>query len=241
MTSLASRPSLVPAATSARSRSPVEMCGTCRCSLRRAACVPLPEPGAPRSTNRINITPRTRKFLRPRGGPAAASIAIGRCPRRGATLAATQPRRANIAASLPHPGLNPGMDMPSGTLLYAQSGGVTAVINATAAARDRDRPGPQGQGAGGPQRHPRRAARGADRHLEGVGRGDPRPWPTPPAAPSARAGSSSSRWSRTAPATSACWRCSRPTTCAGSSTTAATIRPTPRSRSRSWRPSSTTR
>src|SRR5690606_25459451 len=37
-------------------------------------------------------------------------------------------------ASLPHPGRRTGAAMPAGTLLYAQSGGVTAVINATAGA-----------------------------------------------------------------------------------------------------------
>jgi hypothetical protein len=29
--------------------------------LSRAACVPLPEPGAPSNTNRIYITPETRR------------------------------------------------------------------------------------------------------------------------------------------------------------------------------------
>ena len=38
--------------------------------------------------------------------------------------------------------------MPAGTLLYAQSGGVTAVINATAAAVITGRARAQGQGAG---------------------------------------------------------------------------------------------
>jgi UDP-N-acetylmuramate: L-alanyl-gamma-D-glutamyl-meso-diaminopimelate ligase len=46
----------VPAATAPRSRSPVEMWGTCRCSRRRVACVPLPEPGAPSSTSRIGVS-----------------------------------------------------------------------------------------------------------------------------------------------------------------------------------------
>ena len=45
--------------------------------------------------------------------------------------------------------------MATGTLLYAQSGGVTAVINATASAVIAAARAPQGQGAGGAQRHPR--------------------------------------------------------------------------------------
>src|SRR6478735_6045649 len=98
MTSFASRPSLLPAATSARSRSPVEMCGTCRCSFRRAACVPLPEPGAPNRTNRI------------------------------------QDSRFPKVGIVPQPAPRPRPHMATGTLLYAQSGGVTAVINATASA-----------------------------------------------------------------------------------------------------------
>src|SRR6478672_9018497 len=98
ITSFASRPSLLPAATSARSRSPVEMCGTCRCSFRRAACVPLPEPGAPNRTNRI------------------------------------QDSRFPKVGIVPQPAPRPRPHMATGTLLYAQSGGVTAVINATASA-----------------------------------------------------------------------------------------------------------
>ena len=126
--------------------------------------------------------------------------------------------------------------MPSGTLLYAQSGGVTAVINATAAAVIETARSTQDQGPGGPQRHPRRAARGADRHLQGVGRGDPRARPHPRRRVRLVPGQAQVAGAGPGRSTSACWRCSRPTTCAGSSTTAATIRPTPRSRCRSWRP-----
>ena len=118
--------------------------------------------------------------------------------------------------------------MATGTLLYAQSGGVTAVINATASAVI---------AAARARRVKVLAARNGilgalreeliDTSAERRG-GDPRRWRTRPAAPSAAAASSSSRWKTTARATSGCSRCFAPTTCAGSSTTAATIRPTPR-------------
>ena len=44
MTDLALRPNSVPAATAARSMSPVEMWGTTKCCARRMAWVPLPAP-----------------------------------------------------------------------------------------------------------------------------------------------------------------------------------------------------
>src|SRR5690606_41000462 len=66
-----------------------------------------PEPGAPNRTNRIRNS-------RPLPSPC-------RVP-------ALDPAR------IPHPASRPGPAMPAGTLLYAQSGGVTAVINATAGA-----------------------------------------------------------------------------------------------------------
>src|SRR5688500_11764804 len=46
------RPSALPPATAARSISPVEIAGTPSRSASRAACVPLPEPGAPKSRTR---------------------------------------------------------------------------------------------------------------------------------------------------------------------------------------------
>src|SRR5690606_27789747 len=58
--------------------------------------------------------------------------------RAGATLQRPDPLPGQTGTSLAHPasrsGSHPGKHMASGTLLYAQSGGVTAVINATASA-----------------------------------------------------------------------------------------------------------
>src|SRR5690606_13495808 len=58
--------------------------------------------------------------------------------RAGATLQRPDPLPGQTGTSLAHPasrsGPHPGKHMASGTLLYAQSGGVTAVINATASA-----------------------------------------------------------------------------------------------------------
>jgi hypothetical protein len=53
MTALALIPSGVPALTAARSRSPVEMCGTFNSSLSSVAWVPLPEPFGPKKTMRM--------------------------------------------------------------------------------------------------------------------------------------------------------------------------------------------
>ncbi len=55
--------------------------------------------------------------------------------------------------------------MRNGTLLYAQSGGVTAVINATAAAVI-EQARARASGPGRPQRHPRCPARRTDRHQQ---------------------------------------------------------------------------
>ena len=62
-------PSGVPASTAARNKSPVEMCAIANFSVIRWAWVPLPDPGAPRSTTRIRA-PQIRPFkikLRGRG------------------------------------------------------------------------------------------------------------------------------------------------------------------------------
>ena len=48
ITFLAARPSGVPALTAARSMSPVEICGMPNFWQMKAACVPLPAPGAPK-------------------------------------------------------------------------------------------------------------------------------------------------------------------------------------------------
>ena len=66
-------------------------------------------------------------------------------------------------------------DMQTRTLFYAQSGGVTAVINASAAASSRPRASttrPHRQGLRRPQRHHRRADRGPDRHQPRIARRD---------------------------------------------------------------------
>src|SRR4051794_25957646 len=52
MTDLALTPNSVPAATAARSMSPVEMWGTTKCWARRMAWVPLPAPCRPSMTRR---------------------------------------------------------------------------------------------------------------------------------------------------------------------------------------------
>src|SRR5690606_18107232 len=57
MMAFALRPTSVCAATAARSMSPVESCRIPRCSIRRAACVPLPAPGGPRRMMFIALTP----------------------------------------------------------------------------------------------------------------------------------------------------------------------------------------
>src|SRR6056297_142220 len=52
ITCLAISPSSVPSRTSARSMSPVEMCGTTKCRDNRTHCVPLPAPCRPRMMRR---------------------------------------------------------------------------------------------------------------------------------------------------------------------------------------------
>ena len=69
-----------PAATCARSMSPVEMCGSAKSSRRRSACVPLPAPGGP---SRIRFSsdkteaayPLRRSALRGRARRAQAAPA----------------------------------------------------------------------------------------------------------------------------------------------------------------------
>ena len=105
----------------------------------------------------------------PRGPPRhPRPPRAGRHPRRVAARLSYAPRLAQSlcmrCACFVH-GVSMERPMPSGTLLYAQSGGVTAVINATASAVITAARAPQNQGARRPQRHPRRPARGSDRHL----------------------------------------------------------------------------
>src|SRR6185312_16775188 len=112
MTALALRPSGVPALTAARRRSPVEMCGTLSSAFSIAAWVPLPEPGAPSKTSRMLLRCGRRAAEAKLRGPSEPTLAAGR-------------KRVKRHYS--------GEFMAKGNLLYAQSGGVTAVINASAA------------------------------------------------------------------------------------------------------------
>ena len=52
---LAFSPKELWAVTAARNRSPVEICGTLKRSTNSLAWVPLPDPGAPNSTMRMNV------------------------------------------------------------------------------------------------------------------------------------------------------------------------------------------
>src|SRR5881398_1313862 len=125
MASLARRPSSVPRATAARSRSPLETCGMPSRSTSRWDWVPFPEPGAPNSTMRMSVKSRepvsshkgSPRYRRPRvrsnlGSPYAILRAtVGGKPC-GASTAMKKIARRNA--------------------FYAQSGGVSAVINASA-------------------------------------------------------------------------------------------------------------
>ena len=105
-----------------------------------------------------------RRARRSRGSLRSAKLSddtqrdrLARASRRRLRWPAAKPRRKNA--------------------FYAQSGGVTAVINASAARRDRDRaraPRRHRHRLRRPERHHRRAHRGPDRHRQGVGGGDPR-------------------------------------------------------------------
>ena len=103
--------------------------------------------------------------------------------------------------------------MPTGTLLYAQSGGVTAVINATAS------------GVIQAARAKKVRVLAARNGILGALREDLVDTSTLSAA-EVRALWLAGR--REDAAANACSMCSAPTTCDGSSTTAATIRPIPR-------------
>src|SRR6185312_8992051 len=111
MTALALRPSGVPAFTAARRRSPVEMCGTLSSAFSIAAWVPLPEPGAPSKTSRMWL----------QCGRRAAEARLVILP----SNASRWPETCQTTSI--------GRFMAKGNLLYAQSGGVTAVINASVA------------------------------------------------------------------------------------------------------------
>src|SRR6185312_11555910 len=123
MTAFACRPSGVPAFTAARSRSPVETCGTLSSALSSAAWVPLPEPFGPKKTIRIC--------------PVFSLVWWGHTTTRTSTSrrqAIDFPRDPSAKLAAPAPLVKPPATMSKGNLLYAQSGGVTAVINATACA-----------------------------------------------------------------------------------------------------------
>ena len=121
-------------------------------------------------------------------------------------------------------------------VFYAQSGGVTAVINASACGvieTARKHKNKLGKRLRRPQRHSRRADRRHDRHDGGIGAHHRGAADTRRAARSAPHATSSRASTRTAPSTSGSSRSSRRTTSATSSTTAAATRWTPPTRSRS--------
>src|SRR5690606_39930342 len=109
ITAFAFWPSGVPRATAERSRSPVEICGMPKRCTRRWDCVPLPEPGAPRRTMRMRLL---------------SSLKV-EAQYRYAFLRSNRPLQWSI--SMRKAAIRPR------TAFYAQSGGVTAVINASAA------------------------------------------------------------------------------------------------------------
>src|ERR1700736_1038660 len=133
------RPRSVPRATAARSRSPVEICGMPARSTRRWDWVPLPEPGAPNRTMRMCVQSRERcrgshtgapRYRRPRersngatavGGQAAPPSAVRFSP------------RVRYSCPPPLPAAPTAMKkIVRRNAFYAQSGGVSAVINASA-------------------------------------------------------------------------------------------------------------
>lgn len=117
--------------------------------------------------------------------------------------------------------------MRNGTLLYAQSGGVTAVINATAAAVIE-----QARAKGIKVLAARNGILGALREeLIDTSKESAAAIRALAHTPGGAFGSCRVKLKSldaTAPAMTACWRCCARTTCAGSSTTAATTRPIPR-------------
>src|SRR5512137_1008994 len=144
MAALARLPSSVPRVTASRNRSPDETWGMPVWSRRRWACVPLPEPGAPRSTS-LMLRGRSGSVSggahvtenAPRGPEAASTENRHRTckmleagARRGYPWRLTKARKSTIVDIFS----GATMKQPTGprNAFYAQSGGVTAVINASA-------------------------------------------------------------------------------------------------------------
>ena len=126
ITALALRPSSVPRATASRSRSPEDTCGTPYLACRRCACVPLPDPGAPSNTIRISpIRPSPKE-----AHPTERRGADGRYHCRSAALCAIASRPDLTKDSVRTCPL--AASAKPRNAFYAQSGGVTAVINASA-------------------------------------------------------------------------------------------------------------
>ena len=109
-----------------------------------------------------------------RAVPRARRARRSRASRRSRTLRRrARDRLARALRGLRH---SHGIDeRPAKNAFYAQSGGVTAVINASACGvieTARATPRRDRQRLRRPQRHHRRADRGPDRHRQGIGRGD---------------------------------------------------------------------
>src|SRR5574337_1515507 len=151
MAALACRPSGVPAARASRSRSPVDTCGTRYLSASFLAWVPLPEPGAPSNTILMGLSFGSsgrpeRRARNPESGAGALQgsgklpVAPGKVNAPAAvgnffaipTRPATMPAGPGAARGPAQNTRVPSCMASSKNAFYAQSGGVTAVINASA-------------------------------------------------------------------------------------------------------------
>src|SRR5271170_7253883 len=111
-----------------RSRSPVEICGTPNISKRRCAWVPFPDPGAPNNTMRMGATvPIPGSRVKPGWRAVGASAPSGILP-----ACASCRRRSRPPPPHSTRGSFAMKSAPPRNALYAQSGGVSAVINASA-------------------------------------------------------------------------------------------------------------
>src|SRR5512141_1655201 len=114
MTALALSPSGVPALPAARSRSPVEICGTFNSCLSSVAWVPLPEPFGPKNTMRMVLG-----LVRRYGRRASDAMSIP-APRYRVGLDFRDERPAKLTARARRVKLKVHNRMSQGNLLYAQ-------------------------------------------------------------------------------------------------------------------------
>src|SRR5580700_9796876 len=133
------RPSSVPRATALRSRSPVEICGMPSRSTRRWDCVPLPAPGAPNRTIRMVVVVLNARLCQPQRPatlPAVPGQVKHRRRRRHPGAAHAPQRPAACCGHRPRPRAvrySSAMKTTAArNAFYAQSGGGSAVINASA-------------------------------------------------------------------------------------------------------------